>query len=331
MFVWTSKNEKKGMTAIILVNWNGADDTLACLQSLLKVEGTFFVVVVDNASEDDSLERINTFVKDNSDQLLIEILALDDNYGFAIGNNKAIAYAMQFNPDSFLLLNNDTEVAPDFLSKLLTFSSEHPKFRVLSPRINYFHDKELIWECGGKISFGRRTHPFANKYGDALSGKTYIPITFISGCALFFYPELLDGNHHLFTQRYFFGEEDFEFSMRMRKQHIPMACVATSQIYHKVGRSRNKMKAIAHVGKFYMYYLNRLITLRTHCSPLYYRFLELLYMPQCFRYFYSINHSTKTSWKMLIRLLKEVRCKYGVDKEDFRRLMVDNSYFENEK
>lgn len=318
------------MTAIILVNWNGIDDTIACLKSLLDAEGSFFVVVVDNASGDDSVQRIRVFAEECKDRLRVEVLALDDNYGFAVGNNKGIHYASRFNPDSYLLLNNDTEVAPDFLTELLAFSAAHPIYRALTPRINFFQDKDEIWDCGGDIRWGKRNNRYANKHGEALQGKPMIPITFISGCALFFYPELLNDRGDLFTDCYFFGEEDFEFSMRMRKKGIRMACVTSSQIYHKVGRSRNKMKAIAHVGKYYMYYLNRLITLRTHCPALYYQFLELLYMPQCFRYFYNVNHSVKTSWNMLHRLLREVRTKQGVNRDDFRRLMIDNSYFDNE-
>ena len=86
------------MTAIILINWNGADDTLACLNSLLKADGDFFVVVVDNASTDDSVLRLNDFAQQHSDKIRIDILALDDNYGFAVGNNKGVQYAMQFAP-----------------------------------------------------------------------------------------------------------------------------------------------------------------------------------------------------------------------------------------
>lgn len=317
------------MTAIILVNWNGADDTLACLRSLSDAHGSFFVVVVDNASEDDSLERINAFAGKHKDDIEVKILALDDNYGFAVGNNKGIRYASQFAPENYLLLNNDTEVAPDFLDKLLAFSALHSEFRALTPRINFFHDKDEIWDCGGTIRWGKRDNRYANKHGDALVGKEYLPITFISGCALFFYPELLDEEKRVFTERYFFGEEDFEFSMRMRKKGLKMACVTASQIYHKVGRSRNRMKAIAHVGKYYMYYLNRLITLQTHLPKFQYMLVRMLYIPQCFRYFYSVNHSMKTSWKMLQRLLLEVRTKQGVNKADFCKLMIDNTYFDN--
>lgn len=318
------------MTAIILVNWNGADDTIACLQSLMKVEGDFMVVVVDNASEDDSLSRIKSFIDENRLNIKVELLPMDDNYGFAKGNNKAIHYVMKYAPENILLLNNDTEVEPDFLKKILEFSAKRPEFRALTPRINFFSNKDEIWDCGGDIRYGKRTNPYVSKCGDVFKGKEFVPITFISGCALFFYPELLDEQGNLFTERFFFGEEDFEFSMRMKNRKVLMACVPASQIYHKVGRSRNKMKAIACVGKYYMYYLNRMITLRMHTPYWKFQILKILYIPKCFKYFNSVNHSFVVTFKMIKRLLAEIKTKQGTSREDFRKLMIDNSYFNEE-
>ena len=67
------------MTAIILVNWNGADDTIACLRSLQKAAGDFIVVIADNASDDDSMQRIGTFIKENDDEGHFYLLPLDNN------------------------------------------------------------------------------------------------------------------------------------------------------------------------------------------------------------------------------------------------------------
>ncbi len=315
------------MTAIILINWNGADDTLACLESLLKVNGEFFVVVVDNASTDDSLERLQQYVSFNNDKINVHILSLDNNYGFAVGNNKGVQYAMQFAPDSIMLLNNDTEVEPDFLQNLQKFSEKHPEFRALTPRINYYHDKNLIWECGGVIKNGGHKKYYADKPGSLLEGVEYFPITFISGCAIYFYPELLDKENNIFTDRFFFGEEDFDFSLRMKRKGVKMACVPVSQIYHKVGRARKKMNG--NVGKFYMYYLNRLILLRIHYSKCIYTFMKYSYMLNAFRYFQSINHSTGRSIKMLKLLNRDAKTKYGVNRADFQALMIDNDYFKN--
>ncbi|MBR5593408.1 MAG: glycosyltransferase family 2 protein [Bacteroidaceae bacterium] len=316
------------MTAIILVNWNGADDTIACLASLQAAEGDFFVVVADNASSDNSVQRISEYINEYEGVHKVHLLSFDDNYGFAIGNNKAIEFASSFSPSSYMLLNNDTEVEPDFLVHLVEFSSANPQYKAITPRINFFSEKDIIWESGAKIFLGKRDFGYANKKSSLLDSVEYMPITSISGCALFFVPELLDKDGHIFTDRYFFGEEDFEFSMRMRKNGIKMACVPASKIYHKVGRSRNKMKGIANVGKFYMYYLNRFITLRMYMSSLEYCFVQMLYIPNCFRTFYGVNHSIGTSWKMLRRLLREARTKYGVSKDDFRALMIDNDYFD---
>lgn len=313
------------MTAIILVNWNGADDTIACLKSLQAAEGDFFVVVADNASDDDSIERIAAYIEESGERRF-HLLPLDDNYGFAVGNNKALAFAAGFSPDSYMLLNNDTEVEPDFLVRIQTFATANPEYRVIMPRINYHAEKNVIWECGGEIKYGKRSVKYANAVDSVLAGVEYFPVTSVTGCAMYFYPELLEGGC-IFTDRYFFGEEDFEFSMRMKKKGVAMACVPTSCVYHKVGRSRNKMKAIANVGKYYMYYLNRLITLRLHLSPWKFKLVKLMYMPNCFRYFYSVNHSFKTSWSLMTRLAREVDTKYGVSKEDFRALMIDNDYF----
>ena len=318
------------MTGIILINWNGADDTLACLKSLQKAEGEFFVVVADNASDDDSVQRIGAFIKDNGEEERFYLLPLDENYGFAVGNNKALHFAAQFEPDSYMLLNNDTEVEPEFLIRLLEFASKNPHYSALTPCINYFSEKNIIWECGSDIVMGKRVVKYANKECRLLEGIEYIPVTSISGCALFFKPELLDAKGDIFFDRSFFGEEDLEFSMRMKKRGVKMACVPASVIYHKVGRSRNKMKATAFEGKYYMYYLNRLVVLRLHMPALMYWLIKLTYMPNSFRYFYSVNHSFKYSWKLMMRLYKEADAKYGVSRDDFRALMVNNDYFDKE-
>ena len=138
-------------TAIILVNWNGADDTIACLESLSKVKESHFVVVADNYSTDDSVQRIQGWLDDHADNPTVrkyQLLQLDANYGFAVGNNKALKVAMQRKPDFCMLLNNDTEVEPDFLKRLIDYIHENPQVKALSPCISYYYDKEKIWFSG---------------------------------------------------------------------------------------------------------------------------------------------------------------------------------------
>ena len=127
------------MIAVVILNWNGVDDTLACLESLSHVKEPHFVVIADNNSTNDSVERIQCWLDQHSDNENVkqyQLLKLDANYGFAVGNNKALAIAMQRNPDYCLLLNNDTEVEPDFLTHLAAYAHCRPEVKVLSPCIS---------------------------------------------------------------------------------------------------------------------------------------------------------------------------------------------------
>lgn len=311
------------MTAIIILNWNGADDTLACLESLSQAEGNFRAYVVDNGSSDDSLQRIGAWLEAHA-TFDGRLVALDKNYGFARGNNKGIAVARNDNPDSYLLLNNDTEVKTDFLAALQRFSVAHPNYRVLTPQINYFYDKHKVWNCGGKLCFGFRKYYYAGQPDSTIKEKTHISISFVTGCALFFYPELLDDEDRLLTERFFFGEEDFELSLRLQAQGVKMACVLDSLIYHKVGATVGKTQG---VSKYYMHYLNRFIDVRLHFDPVRYAVWELLNIPLVIRYFYRSTRRISLTFRLLKHLLRDAKMKNGVTQEDFNRLVLEHCYF----
>ena len=311
------------MTAIIVLNWNGTDDTLACLESLTKAEGHFCVYVVDNGSSDDSLTRIGAWIEGHG-EMGVRLVPLDRNYGFARGNNMGIAVASQDNPDSYLLLNNDTEVRPDFLVRLQAFSKRSPQYRILTPKINYFYDKQKIWNCGGRLSFGFRKYHYAGQTNSAVRETDYIPISFVTGCALFFYPELLDEQGSLLTERFFFGEEDFELSLRMKEKNVAMACVLDSLIYHKVGATVGKTQG---VSKYYMHYLNRFIDVRLHFGAVKYAVWKLLNLPFVARCFYRSTQSVSVTYRLLTRLFRDAKSKESVTQDDFNRLVLKHTYF----
>ena len=319
------------MTAIIVLNWNGADDTVCCLSSLLNAEGDFTIVVADNGSTDDSVGQICRWCEDSNVKYdvfdenrtltgteKVNILKLKENYGFAKGNNKAIAFARAVNPDSYLLLNNDTEVSPDFLTKLSEFSGKHPEYRVLTPKICYCDDKERVWNCGGKLLMAGRRYYYADKKECEIKEKESIRISFVTGCALFFYPELLDDNGRVFTERFFFGEEDYEFSIRMKREDTPMACVLDSKIYHKVSATADKMNSL---GKLHVHYLNRTIDIRLNSSPAFFSLWKLMNLPIMTRYFYRESKSLNTTVSVIRDIYKEAGKADGVSKERFLELV----------
>src|SRR5687767_9671719 len=128
-----------GRLLISIVAWKGADLTIACLRSiepeLASVPGTR-VIVVDNASPDDSAERVAQAIADNQWSGWATLIRANGNHGFAAGNNVAIR-EMLAEPqpaEFFLLLNPDTIVRPGALRTLVDFLVEHPEAGIAGGR-----------------------------------------------------------------------------------------------------------------------------------------------------------------------------------------------------
>ena len=312
------------MTAIILINWNGADDTIACLKSLDRAQGDFRVVVADNGSTDDSIERIGKCLSELS--LESDLLPLGQNWGFAVGNNKGIEYARRYNPDSYMLLNNDTEVEPDFLIRIEEQRRQYTDIKIFGPLILYWSDRERIWSCGGKLTFGSRKAYFRNSRKTDTDLGTLFPVSFISGCALFVDASVV-GDNPLLTERFFFGEEDFEFSHRMRVKGEKMAIVPDSVIYHKVGASSRNASERFRLGRDYIYYLGRLIVVREYYSRLGSALVRLISFPLCVHYFRRDGQNLMSSIRLCSRLMSDARSKQAISYKDFISITVDGSYF----
>ena len=101
---------------VILVNYNGADDTNECINSLYESGyENLRIVIVDNASTTGRVSYNHTISEEKC-----TILYQKENIGFAGANNVGIKYAMQYNPRYILILNNDTIVTSNWLSNLQT-------------------------------------------------------------------------------------------------------------------------------------------------------------------------------------------------------------------
>ena len=130
--------------AIIVLNWNGKQDTLACLTSLMAIHYPVLdIILVDNGSTDGSVSVIKEQFPN------VHCIELPSNVGFAAGNNAGIEYALNQNAQFFLLLNNDTVVAPDLLDHFMDAFAQHPQAGIIGARIYLFDKKDTLDHLGG--------------------------------------------------------------------------------------------------------------------------------------------------------------------------------------
>ena len=126
------------LLTVIVLNFRTPDVTIDCLKTLASEAGAnsgMKVVLLDNASGDDSVPRIETAICENGwNAGWLEFRALDKNLGFAGGNNLILheQMAAQDPPDYLLLLNSDTLVRPGCIAYCTKIMEADPKIGALS-------------------------------------------------------------------------------------------------------------------------------------------------------------------------------------------------------
>ena len=115
-------NSSQPLVSIILLNWHGWRDTIACLDSLVSQDyNDYRVLVVDNGSTDDSVARIRAAHPE------IPIMETGRNLGFSGGCNVGVRRALEDGADYVWLLNNDTTVDPQALSAMVAVAEADPR------------------------------------------------------------------------------------------------------------------------------------------------------------------------------------------------------------
>ena len=217
----------KPKVCTIIVNFNGTQDTIACLKSLNNITyANHEVVVVDNASKENA--SLKEFIKESR----FHFLELGGNHGFAAGNNKGIHYALSHiaNIDYFLLLNNDTEVDPYFLEPLVAECENDKEVGACCSHINYHSKRDKTWYGGGDIKWltGRVLHKTLERNGKIASDEN-----FLTGCVFLFPVDILDKVGYL-NEDYFLYYEDAAYSLEIRKAGYKLRYVPDSLVFHKI-------------------------------------------------------------------------------------------------
>lgn len=227
---------------VSLVNFNGAKDTLACLDSLAQVKIQDFelsVVVVDNASK----ESFQTAKQYQNFEL--KIIRSDRNLGFAGGQNLGVKYGLENGIDYFVVLNNDVILDENFLLELIKTFEKEKDCGIVSPKIYFakgyeFHKDrykeeekgKIIWYAGGKIDWQNviATHRGVDEVDKGQFEKQE-ETDFASGCCEMIKREVF-GKVGLFDEKYFLYYEDNDLSQRAKRSGFGIYYQPKAVLWH---------------------------------------------------------------------------------------------------
>ena len=219
---------------IVVLNWNGLVDTLACLESLGKLRyEPRRVVVVDNGSTDGSVSALRQAVSSCG----FDLVEAGKNLGYAGGNNLGIRYALDRQADFVLVLNNDTTVDPTLLQELLSAAARNPSAGCFAPWIFYLHDRERVWFTRSEWSPAKNAFTAPGK--GQLVSELRIESTdtdYVCGAALFFRASVAR-KIGLFDERFFLVYEDTDWCCRARRAGFGCLSVPNARVWHKVASS----------------------------------------------------------------------------------------------
>ncbi|GFO68111.1 glycosyl transferase [Geomonas limicola] len=239
---------------IILLNWNGIQDTLECLESCRALTyRSAQIVVVDNASSDGSEDLLRQRYPD------LPVLQTGSNLGYAGGNNVGIRYALERGADYVWLLNNDTTVHPEALSELVRVAETEREAGILGSKILSYADPKLIWFAGGWVQADRgETGHVGLGVPDLGQFDAVTDTGYVTGCSLLVKREVIEKIGTM-DEGYFLYFEESEWCLRAKRQGYRLLYTPGSVVWHKESVSTRKLAGawIYYMTRNRLYFMSR--------------------------------------------------------------------------
>lgn len=241
--------------SIIIVNYNTCqllDDCLASLQAADTPPGGFEVIVVDNASHDDSVQMVRQKYPS------VKCVASPENLGFSAGNNRGLAEA---DGDFVLFLNSDTQVAADALTRPLAYLTDHPNVGALTVRLVYPDGRRdpdnhrgfpTPWNAFCHFSGLSQLFPHDpcfNGYFQSYANFSQTHTVDVIAGSYMLMPMMLCLELGCWDEDYFFYGEDIDFCYRIRQAGYDIVYYPHVEVLHYKGASSGLRKESAAIAQ----------------------------------------------------------------------------------
>lgn len=224
--------------AFIIINFNNTSDTIACLESFIRAklkDVDFDIYLVDNGSKQQIVESdLQPFQK----QLSIKLFNLNQNYGFAEGNNIGIREAQKVAYDYYVLLNNDTELVDDSINRMIIYMDTHPDVGIGGLVNYYYSNPNIVWQAGAK--FLKKRFDYRQVLVTDKSSNVFTEVDYVPGSSFFIRKEVIE-TIGLLDPYYFAYREEADYCWRAKLAGFKVGFLPNTVILHKVGKSSTSL------------------------------------------------------------------------------------------
>jgi GT2 family glycosyltransferase len=265
---------------IVILNWNGWRDTLACLESVLRLDyKNLCVIVCDNGSTDGSVTHISSWAETKlpgltkTRTLMSSLVTIDasratetgrmadanlillrnrENLGFAGGNNMGLRYALARGDFEYVwLLNNDTVVEPSSLSYLVEKMESDRNAGICGSTLFYSHDRSKAVRGAAYSKWLARTRLCGPPVGAPVDEDTYArQIDYVVGASMLVRRTFLE-DVGLMSEGYFLYFEELDWVLRARRRY-GFAHAPRSVVHHKGGAATGATRVTKSlIGEYY--------------------------------------------------------------------------------
>ncbi|TVQ46370.1 MAG: glycosyltransferase [Gloeocapsa sp. DLM2.Bin57] len=242
--------QPNSLLLVVIVNYRTADLTVDCLKSLeaevQNLPGTE-VVVVDNASGDNSVEQIQKAIDEQNWQPWVKLIASERNGGYAYGNNLAIRPALEStNPPQYvLLLNPDTIVRSEAIATLVQFMEKHSDIGIAGSRLedpdgkpqrSAFRFHSILSEFEGGMRLGMVSQLLSKWKVAPEVSDVDCRTDWVAGASMIIRLEVFK-DVGLLDEEYFMYYEEVDFCLQAKRKGWSCWYVPESRVVHFVGQS----------------------------------------------------------------------------------------------
>lgn len=195
-------------TGIVVLNYNDADETIDFVKKINSFNATDYICVVDNGSTDDSLKQLKKLKK-------IHLIALENNLGYAAGNNAGLKYLYEQECDNYIIANPDIIVDKANFIDFIAHMNSNNSYQIFGPtieeqgKINHgWKQRTISYDIHDNYPIVNRIFKHRNKYSKSHYKGAITPVDCISGCFFGIKKAVIDKIGFLDEGTFLYYEED---------------------------------------------------------------------------------------------------------------------------